>query len=154
MTPEEKLMKMVIEAWGQADVNPAYEIIDENIIWKSASTHKNGQFSFGGVYTGKTEVIAHLSKLSTNYFFQRYAAKEIISKGDIVWGLFDTYGSYIPSGSRERKAINFETAFRWRVRDGKVVEVQTFFDTAALLAQQGQIPIGPADSASPAPNGP
>jgi ketosteroid isomerase-like protein len=139
MTPAELLMKTVVEAWGRADLGPVREVLDESIVWKSASTSEGGVFRFGGVYKGKAEVIALLSKLSTNYFFRGYTAKEIISKGEIVWGLFDSHGSYIPAGGRTRKSIILETAFRWRIRDGKIVEAQTFFDTAALLAQQGQL---------------
>lgn len=141
MTPAEKLMKNVIEAWGEADIGPILEALDENVIWKSASSCENGVFRFGGVYQGKRSVMALLSRLSTNYFFRRYVAKEIVSMGEIVWGLFDVQGSYLPSGGREsdRKQINLETAFRWRIRDGKILEAQTFFDTAALLVQQREL---------------
>ena len=140
MTPAEQLMKTVLEAWGEANLEPAHKALDEHVVWKSASTHESGVFRFGGVYEGKASVVALLSKLSTRYFFQRYEAKEIISQGEIVWGLFDVYGSYLPPGGRERDRRPFiiETAFRWRIRDGKILEAQTFFDTAALLAQQGE----------------
>ena len=86
-------------------------------------------------------VITLLAKLSTNYFFRRYVAKEIISKGEVVWGLFDVCGSYVLLGNpdREPKPINLESAFRWRIRDGKILEAQSFFDTAALLIQQGTL---------------
>jgi hypothetical protein len=150
MTPTEHLMKTFIEAWGQADLGPAQMALDENVIWKSASTANDGVFSFGGVYRGKAEVIGLLSKISTNYFFQSYLAKEIISSDEIVWGLFDVRGSYLPRGGRasDRKPIGFETAFRWRIRDGKILEGQSFFDTAALLAQLGQIHLDPAQPQS------
>jgi hypothetical protein len=29
-------------------------------------------------------------------------------------------------------------AIRWRLKDGKIIEHQGFFDTASLLIQQGQ----------------
>jgi hypothetical protein len=29
---------------------------------------------------------------------------------------------------------------RWKLRDGKIVEHQAFFDTASMLIQQGAIP--------------
>jgi ketosteroid isomerase-like protein len=145
MTPAEQLMKTLIEAWGQADVSPAFDAFDENIVWKSASTCENGAFRFGGVYRGKANVIALLSTISMQYFFQRYTAKEIISEGEIVWGLFDIHGSYLPGGQEHvRKSIVLESAFRCRVRDGKVLEAQSFFDTAALLVQQGELRVDAA----------
>ena len=141
-------MKTVLEAWGQADLGPAYDAFDENIVWKSASTNEGGVFHFGGIYKGRTQVIALLSQLSTTYYFQRYVAKEIISKSEIVWGLFEAHGTYIPSGgcASSGKPISIETAFRWRIRNGKILEAQSFFDTAALLAQQGQLPIDATDT--------
>ena len=134
-------MKTIIEAWGEADLVPVREALDENVVWKSASSCAGNEFVFGGDYRGRDNVIALLSRLSTKYFFQRYAAKEIISKGEIVWGLFDVDGSYFPAGGSDqgRKTIKFESAFRWRVRDSKILEAQSFFDTAALLAQQGVV---------------
>jgi ketosteroid isomerase-like protein len=138
MSPAEQLMKTVLEAWGEADFGPVRDALDENVVWKSASAVDGNGFAFGGEYRGRDNVIALLSGLSTRYFFRNYTAKEIISQGEIVWGLFDVIGSYFPSGNTEQggKSIKFESAFRWRIRDGKILEAQTFFDTAALLAQQ------------------
>jgi ketosteroid isomerase-like protein len=140
MTAPETLVKNVVQAWGEANLAPTLEALDENIVWKSAATHDDGTLSFGGVYMGKASVITLLAKLSTRYFFQRYVAKEIVSNGEIVWGLFEVHGHYIPPGGRlaDRKPVNFETAVRCKVRDDKIVEVQSFFDTASLLRQQGE----------------
>jgi hypothetical protein len=141
MTPAELLMTTVLKAWGEADIGPALEALDENVIWKSASSCEGGMFRFGGTYRGKANVVALLSTLSANYFFRQYSAKEVMSKGEVVWGLFDVQGSYLPSGASgsERRQINLETAFRWRIRDGKILEAQSFFDTAALLVQQHEL---------------
>jgi len=138
MTPEELLMRTVVEAWGNADMRPALDALDENVVWKSASSCEGGVFRFGGTYRGRANVVALLSTLSTRYFFRQYVAKEIISKGEVVWGLFEMQGSYLPVGGHEsdRKLIDLETAFRWRIRNSKILEAQSFFDTAALLVQQ------------------
>lgn len=139
-------MKTVVEAWGQADLEPVRAALDQNVVWNSASTCKDGDFRFGGIYRGKSNVLALLALLSANYFFERYTTKEIISRGEIVWGLFDTAGAYIPTGGndQDRRPIHFETAFRWRIRDGKILEAQSFFDTAALLVQQGNLRVAAA----------
>ena len=143
MSPAEQLMKYILEAWGEADLAPVREALDENVVWKSGSSCDRSAFGFGGEYRGRDNVLALLSSLSTKYFFQRYMAREIISKGEIVWGLFDVYGSFFPIGGneRDRKTIKFESAFRWRIRDGKILEAQSFFDTAALLIQQGALQV-------------
>jgi ketosteroid isomerase-like protein len=141
MTPEEQFMKFVVEAWGHADMRPVFDALDENVVWKSASTFDDGTFRFGGEHHGRANVIALLSKISTAYFFKEYETKEVVSKGEIVWGLFVVKGRYAPLGSgMASQPLLFDTAMRWRVRGGKILEAQTFFDTAALLAQQGQLP--------------
>lgn len=132
-------MKTVIEAWGKADLGPVREALDDNVLWKSGSASGGNGLVFGGEYRGREAVLALFARLSTKYYFQRYTAKEIISSGEIVWGLFEVSGSFLALGGceRDRKTIKFETAFRWRIRGGKILEAQSFFDTAALLAQQG-----------------
>ncbi|HEY2033556.1 MAG TPA: nuclear transport factor 2 family protein [Rhizomicrobium sp.] len=134
-------MKSVLEAWGEADMGPVRAALAEDVVWKCASSFEGGEFCFGGVYRGRNNVLALLSKISTSYYFQRYVTKEIVSKGEIVWGLFDVSASYVsPRGTeRDRELLNFEAAYRWRIRDGKILEAQTFFDTAAFLVQQGAL---------------
>ena len=139
VTPQELLIKRVVEAWGQADIGPIRDALHDEVIWKSASTMKSRRFRFGGTYMGRAEVISHLSKLSTAYFFSGYDAKEIVSRGEIVWALFNVRGIYRQPGSAVPKKIDFETAFRFCVRDQKIIEGQVFFDTLALLAQQGEL---------------
>ena len=56
----------------------------------------------------------------------------MMAEGEVVWGLFDVEAQYQPTGRILKMAI----AIRWRVRDGKLLEHQAFFDTANLLAQQ------------------
>jgi hypothetical protein len=81
------------------------------------------------------------SQLATRYAFTRFAAKEILSQGEIVWGLFEIEGDYLTrNGHRSGKAFNIDCAIRWRVRDGKVVEHQSFFDTNALRLLEEAVP--------------
>jgi ketosteroid isomerase-like protein len=139
MLEAERVMVTILEAWGQANLAPILDALDENVVWKSGVSSKDNAFGFGGVYRGPGNVLALLSKLSTQYFFQRFVAREIHSTGEMVWGLFDVTASFVPPGGsvRNRKAIALEIAFFWRIRDGKILEAQNFFDTASLLQQQG-----------------
>lgn len=135
-------MKKVVEAWGQSDLRPMFDALDDDVVWKSAARAHLGSLRFGGEYRGRDRVKELLSTLSTMFSFSSYRAKEIVSSGEIVWGLFEAVGSYAPVGSGEkaRKPLAFETAIRWRVRNGKIVEVQNFWDTAGLLAQMSERP--------------
>lgn len=138
MNSAEELMRNVLESWGKADVRPFLDALDENIVWRSADTTgaATGR-RFGGRYDGRAGILEHLSQLSTTYFFESCEAKEIISRGEIVWGLFVVRGSYAPNGPKGvRKPFAFDTAYRFRVRDGKILEGQAFYDTAALVSLQ------------------
>jgi ketosteroid isomerase-like protein len=143
------MMKRVVEAWGHADLRPLFEVLGDDVIWKSGSTTKIGPFPFGGEYRGRDRVVELLARLSATYNFGSYKAKEIVSSGEVVWGLFEVQGFYAPLDSSEaNKPVHFEIAMRWRVKNGKVIESSTYFDTAKLLMQQGQLSLA-ADSHPP-----
>ena len=56
---------------------------------------------------------------------------------DVVWGCFDVALSYDAKGKGiEPVPVAFEVAIRWRMKDGKIIEHQAFFDTAHLLMKQ------------------
>jgi ketosteroid isomerase-like protein len=137
MTPAEQLMKDCVEAWGQGDLGPIRRALHDDVVWISAAAVWSDGLRSGGVHRGRAGVIALLAKLSTAYFNSYCKAKEIISSGEIVWGLFDLKSRYSAGRDEADKTVTTEMAFRWRVRDGKLIEGQTFFDTAGLLAQQG-----------------
>ena len=138
VTPSEELMKDCIEAWGEGNIAPVRKVLDDDVVWISAATKWDDRLRSGGVHRGRAHVLLLLAKIATGYLNTACRAKEIVSSGDIVWGVFDFKAEYTGNGQKAAKTVTTEMAFRWRVRDGKVLEAQTFFDTAGLLAQQGQ----------------
>jgi len=135
LTPSEQLMKDCIEAWGQGDLAPVRSALHDDVVWISAATDWDDRLRSGGVHRGRANVLTLLAKIATGYITSACRAKEIVSHGEIVWGLFDFRGRYIDNAN---KPVGIEMAFRWRILGGKIVEAQTFFDTAGLLGQQGQ----------------
>ena len=133
----EQLMKTAIEAWGQGDLDPLRAVLDDDIVWISASAEWDDRLHSGGVQRGRASVIALLAKVATAFIPSGCIAKEIVSQGEIVWGLFAVRGSSFGGREEANKTVVTELAIRWRVRDGKVIEHQAFFDTAGALAQQG-----------------
>src|SRR5947207_12721617 len=118
-------MREVVEAFAQADLRPLFEAIAEDVVWKSGSTEP-GIFLFGGTYTGRFGVLEVTSLLSTGYIFRRIIPKEIVSSGEVVWGLFQAEGDYYPGGGLSKNPFAIELAIRWRVHEGKIVEHQSF----------------------------
>jgi len=68
------------------------------------------------------------------------AAAQLGKPSVSVWGLFVAKDKYTPAGSGKAQApIVLDSAMRWPIHNGKIVETQAVFDTAGLLVQQGQL---------------
>jgi ketosteroid isomerase-like protein len=142
MDPEE-LMRHIIESFERTDLEPLIEALHDDVVWKSASKQEN-VFRFGGDYYNKLGVLDALSDILMDYTVHHIRAREIVSVGDVVWGLFDVELDYDNARgmdaigkSEQSRAVELEVAIRWRIKEGKIIEHQSFFDTASLLIQQG-----------------
>jgi ketosteroid isomerase-like protein len=133
MTPED-MFRDVAKGLANSDLAPLFSIIDENTVWISASA-PGGAFRFGGEYQRRAGVVEVTALIATTYHFTRFEPREIMSQGEVLWALVDAEAQYRPTGKTLKTAI----AIRWRVRDGKLLEHQAFFDTAHVLAQQSQM---------------
>ena len=135
-------MRHVVESFEQTDLEPLIEALHDDVVWKSASKQEN-VFRFGGNYYSKLGVLDALSHILMDYTIHHMRPREITASGNVVWGLFDVELDYDAKGldpvgnSDQSKAIELEVVIRWRLRDGKIIEHQSFFDTASLLIQQG-----------------
>jgi ketosteroid isomerase-like protein len=138
MTPDE-LMRTVTKGIASNDIRPLLAAIDDNTVWKSAAGAAS-PFRFHGEYRSRAGVTDVTSNIFTTYTFLKFDAREIISAGEVAWGLFDVEGLYHPAKDRgvAGKPIRYECALRLHVRNGKILEWQAFFDTLSLLHQQGE----------------
>jgi ketosteroid isomerase-like protein len=132
------LMKNVADHFARSDLQPLYAAIDDNITWITGSS-ETGLFRFGGVYRGRSGVTELMAKLATCYHFSSILMKEIVAEGDVVWGTFAVDAGYAAKPAAPVRPVRFDYAVRWRVKNGKIIEHQGFFDTASLLAQQGEL---------------
>lgn len=135
----EELMRKITSAFAQSDLRPLLNALHDDVVWKSAS-RQPGPFSFRGDYKNRAGVVELMSKVSRDYTFHRMTPKEIVSGKDTVWGLFDVVLSFDPKGKACAPApISLEMAIHWRLQDGKIIEHQTFFDTAYMAAKQDAV---------------
>ena len=140
-TDPEKLMRVVAAAFAVGDLRPLTLAVHKDIVWKTGSPHDH-LFRFGGIHRRPAGVMEVTGEIASEYLFRRFEPKEIVAKGDVVWGLFDAMVQYQPVGSaRVYPLLQLDIAIRWRLKDGKIIEHQGFFDTAALLLQRGDIKI-------------
>jgi ketosteroid isomerase-like protein len=137
MESNEALMRRIAAAFEQGDLRPLFEVIDEkDVVWKSGS-NEGGPFRFSGTFASRDGVLQVTSQISANYKIRRFSPREIVCNGDVVWGLFDVAGDFTQTGRGpgDNLPFRYECAVRWRVRAGKIVEHQAFFDTEALSRQ-------------------
>ena len=133
------LMRKVVAGFEKSDMGPLLAAMHDEIVWKSANRY-DALFRSNGEYRTRPRVIELLTDLFRNYRFHRFEPKEIIAMGDVVWGHFDVVLSFDPKGSGiVSKHLELEIAIRWRLKEGKIIEHQSFFDTASLLIQQAQL---------------
>jgi ketosteroid isomerase-like protein len=134
-----ELLRRVAAGFEKSDMQPLLEAMHDDIVWKTAS-RQEGVFRFGGEYRGRAGVLTVLSQLAMDYTFRRLTPKEILASGDTVWALCDAALSFDPKGkSVTANSVDLEMAIHWKLKDGKIIEHQAFFDTAALLIQQGRL---------------
>ncbi|HTW53761.1 MAG TPA: nuclear transport factor 2 family protein [Stellaceae bacterium] len=129
-----ELMRRVAAGFEQSDLRPLLEALHPDVIWKSASSEAGPLLRFGGTHNGRAGVTKVLATVAADYRYRRFKPLEIVESGEIVWGIFDAVIEHFPTVRERRRAkeIAFECAIRWRVRDGKILEHQAFFDTAAV----------------------
>jgi ketosteroid isomerase-like protein len=126
MTPVQ-LVQRVTEAFESSDFGPLLEHLDENVVWKAAS-RKGGPLRSGGIYRGRSGVLQVTSEILMTVTFARLQPTEIVSEGEIVWGLFDT----VIAPRLGTRRIEYETAIRFRIRNRRFLEISPFFDTAGV----------------------
>jgi ketosteroid isomerase-like protein len=134
----EDLMRRVTAAFAQSDLGPLMNALHDDVVWKSASRHP-GPFSFQGDYRNRAGVVEVLSNIAKDYTFHHMTPKEITGGKDVVWGLFDVGLHYDARGKGALgEPVQLEIAIHWRLKDGKIIEHQAFFDTAYLAMRQGK----------------
>ena len=132
----EDLMRTIVAAFEKSDLRPLLDALHEDVVWKSASRHE-GLFSFCGEYRSRAGISEVLSNISKDYTFRHIRPRDVVAAGDVVWGLFDVGLCYDAKGrTAEATHVQLDMAIRWRLKDGKIIEHQAFFDTAHLMLQQ------------------
>ena len=137
----EELMRTITAAFVVGDLRPLLSAVHKEIVWKAASPDTN-LFRFAGVHQRREGVMDVTAQIAMDYTFRSFKPREIIAKDDVVWGLFDVEADFeFRSGKPSQRPVRLDIAIRWRIKDGKIIEHQAFFDTASLLRQRGELPI-------------
>ncbi len=130
MTPE-ALMRRLAKAIENSDLQSLVAAVDEQVAWH-VGTRQPGIFGLGGTYLSRAGLLEVTAKIATQLNFYRFEPKEILAGDEIVWGWFDVAATLI---GRPTQHVQCDFALRWRVRNGKILESRSFYDTADVAAQ-------------------
>lgn len=127
------LVQRVLAAYAQSDLEPLLQVIDPNVIWISQGPVQH--YAFGGMHSGRAGVLAAMSKLAMAYQLHSYNVVELVGEGDVVWMTAQVDFTH----RRSKQRLAFPIVSRWQVRDGRVLSVTEYYDSASLLLQEGQL---------------
>ena len=130
-----KLMLSVMAALKDGHLEPLFAALHPAIVWKATAPKEF--FRFGGIHRGMAGMKEYTALLFSRYSFLALSPKSITASGDQVWGLFEARARHIPTG----RIVETDISVRWTVTAGKIIEHQGFFDTAAVLMQQGELTV-------------
>ncbi len=130
MKPE-ALMRRLAKAIENSDLQSLVEAVDEQVAW-----HVGGRqpdvLGLGGTYLSRAGLLEVTARLATQFNFYRFEPKEILAEGEIIWGWFDVAATLV---GRPTQQVQCDVVLRWRVRDGKILESWSFYDTAYVASQ-------------------
>ena len=115
------------DAFGRGDINALLESFDEQITWVTPGPP---DLATSGRRSGRQEVAGFFAAVNQLFDVQRFEPKEFLAQGDTVVVL----GSETAVARSTGKVIDVDWVHVFKMRNGKVVAFQEFFDTAAVLA--------------------
>ena len=127
------LVQRVLAAYSQSDLEPLLAAIDPDVVWISQGPVQH--CAFGGRHLGRAGVLAAMSKLAIEYQLHSYEVTELIGEGDVVWMTAQVDFTH----NRSRQRLAFPLVSRWQIRNGRVLAVTEYYDSASLLLQEGQL---------------
>src|SRR5215472_4933900 len=84
----ETFMCGVLDALANGHEQVLLDAVHDEVVWKLSTTQK-GFFPFGGAYKGRAGMEQALAEVSKRCVCRHFEPREVVSKGEIVWGLFD-----------------------------------------------------------------
>ncbi len=122
-------VRALYDAYSSRDVEALLGTVhdDEFEIYQSES------FPWGGTYKGKDGLMEFV-KNSTSYYDPRVVVEELVEAGDDVIVIGRSQGTIKATG----ETFDVRLVDVCRLRDGKLVSVDIFLDTPAILQKLGK----------------
>ncbi len=127
----ERNKRMLADAYAsyrEHDVNPLLNMFADDASYNSVASVKD--FRFAGPSQGRTAVIESLGRIAVDYSLVTYDTLEMVAQHDLVAVHADVAFRHRKTG----KIARTEKADVFRMRGGKVLEFNEFFDTLSARA--------------------
>jgi hypothetical protein len=121
----QRVVQSIYEAFGRGDAAGILAACAEDVRW---SFPPSGVVPYFGERRGHEGVVDFLTRIGGAVEFEEFEVREIIPKGDRVVVLGRERGRVRATG----KTFENEWAMLYTLRDGKVAELRSYEDTAAV----------------------
>jgi uncharacterized protein len=123
-----RLAQSAYEAFGRGDMEALAEVMADDIEWVNPGDPADDPNA--GTFKGKEAVLGWFGGLASTLDFTTFEPREFIAQNDKLVSLVYAEATVRDTG---RAVVNHE-AHVWTFRDGKVVRLQIYLDTAAVAA--------------------
>jgi ketosteroid isomerase-like protein len=128
-------MRRVLKAYGEGDHAPVTAILHDDIVWISNAPAE--LFRFGGPHQGKAEALVGMAMIANEYTTHHYDVLELIGEGDVVWMTAKLDMTSLRSGRNFKLSL----ASRWQFRDGMLVGITEYYDSASVALAENRVAI-------------
>jgi ketosteroid isomerase-like protein len=123
----------IIAAYAIGDLTPMLSALHPDVVWTSHGPPD--QLRFAGKHVGRDNCLAGLSLMAADFALHSYEVVELVAEGDIVWMQARLETSRRTGGPRHV----IDVANRWRFRDGKVMSITEYYDSASMLMRDNRL---------------
>ena len=121
------IVRQGYDAFGRGDISALLDLFDAGIQWVTPGPP---ELATSGRRTGRQEVAGFFAAVNQAFDIQRFEPREFVVQGDSVVVL----GSETAGVRSTGRVIDLDWVHVFKLRNGKVVAFQEFFDTAAVVA--------------------
>jgi uncharacterized protein len=118
------VVKKLYDAYAKRDIEGALVDCADDVVFRWIADPVQSRYA--GVARGKQEFLARLVALDSDFAYRRFVPVEIIDGGDKVAAQVEIHLTRRTSGDE----FVLRTADFWTLRDGKIIELVEYYDTA------------------------
>ncbi len=126
-TGHKDLLARCYDAYAACDPQPLVSLFDEDASYNAVA--RCDDFSFAGPCHGRRAVLDNIARIHADYDLEKYAVTRMIAQDDLVAVHADVGFRYKSTGN----LVAIDKVDLFRMRDGKIIEFNEFFDTASAV---------------------